>query len=260
MAITLKDINKLSTQAKALIAIGFVLIIGYLYYMYFLSDVLAKKSKLETEYQEIQGQIKQKEKIVLQLDRYKAEVAQLSENYKIALLKLPDQKEIPGLFHSVASAGRDAGIEFLLFEPKAAVPKNLEKPDSAQPAKVSSMMKPSDQRAEAQQKVAQPQAQAPPPAVPGAEKKPGSKKEAEPEPFYEEIPVKVTVMGNFQNTVHFFEKVAKLPRIVNISDITMGDRKDVKGRGYVITTTCLVKTYMFVDKKEQTSEKKNEKK
>jgi type IV pilus assembly protein PilO len=40
----------------------------------------------------------------------------------------------------------------------------------------------------------------------------------------------------------------------------MGDRKDVKGRGFVITTTCTVKTYMFVDKKEQTSEKKNEKK
>jgi len=260
MAISLKDINKLSPQAKAVIAIGFVLVVGYLYYMYFLSDVLAKKSKLETEYQEMQSQIKQKEKIVLQLDKYKTEVAHLSENYKIALLKLPDQKEIPGLFHSVALAGRDAGIEFLLFEPKAAVPKALDKPDAAKPAKVSSMMKPSDQRAEEQQKAAQPQPQAPAPAVPGAAKKPGSKKDVEPETFYEEIPVKVTVMGNFQNTVHFFEKVAKLPRIVNISDISMGDRKDVKGRGYVITTSCMVKTYMFVDKKEQTSEKKNEKK
>jgi type IV pilus assembly protein PilO len=54
--------------------------------------------------------------------------------------------------------------------------------------------------------------------------------------------------------------VAKLPRIVNISDISMGDRKEVKGRGYLITTSCTVKTYMFVDKKEKTSEKKNEKK
>lgn len=260
MAITLKDINKLSLQAKALIVIGFVLVVGYLYYMYFLSDLLEKKSKLETEYQQMQDQIKQKEKIVVQLDQYKTDVAKLADNYKIALLKLPDQKEIPGLFHSVALAGRDAGIEFLLFEPKAAVPKNLEKPEAAKPAKVSSMMKPSDQRAEDQQKA--PQAQTASPAAPAAAKKPGGKasKEPEPETFYEEIPVKVTVMGNFQNIVHFFEKVAKLPRIVNISDIVMGDRKDVKGRGHVITTTCTVKTYMFVDKKEQTSEKKNEKK
>ena len=69
----------------------------------------------------------------------------------------------------------------------------------------------------------------------------------------------MTVTGSFQNIVYFFEKVAKLPRIVNISDISMGDRKNVKGRGDLITTSCTVKTYMFVDKKEQISEKKNEK-
>jgi type IV pilus assembly protein PilO len=49
--------------------------------------------------------------------------------------------------------------------------------------------------------------------------------------------------------------VAKLPRIVNISDISMGDRKNVKGRGYVITASCTIKTYMFIDKKEKVSEK-----
>jgi type IV pilus assembly protein PilO len=62
-------------------------------------------------------------------------------------------------------------------------------------------------------------------------------------------------MGTFQNIVYFFEKVAELPRIINISDITMGDRKDVKGRGYVITASCTIKTYMFVDKKEKNGEK-----
>jgi type IV pilus assembly protein PilO len=92
-----------------------------------------------------------------------------------------------------------------------------------------------------------------------AGKKKGAKEEPEPEPFYEEIPVKVTVLGNFQNIVHFFEKVSKLPRIVNVSGIVMGDRKEIKGRGYLITSSCMVKTYMFIDK-EKTSEKQNEKK
>jgi len=63
--------------------------------------------------------------------------------------------------------------------------------------------------------------------------------------------VGVTVTGSFQNIVYFFEKVAKLPRIINISDISMEERKDVKGRGYAITTSCTIKTYMFVDKKEK---------
>ncbi len=245
MAITVNDIKKLSPQAKALIVIIFIFLIGYLYYTYFLSDILAKKAKLAQEYQDVQIQIKQKEKIALEYDKYKADVEKLEENYKTALLKLPDQREIPGLFHSVALAGRDAGIEFLLFEPKATIPKTYDKPVvGAQ--KVSSMMKPSDQRETADQVI---------PKKPVA----GKDKPA-PEPFYEEIPVKVTVLGNYQNIVHFFEKVAKLPRIVNASDINIGDRKDVKGRGYLITSSCTVKTYMFVDKKEKTSEKQNEKK
>jgi hypothetical protein len=56
-----------------------------------------------------------------------ADVAALTENYKTALQKLPDQREIPALFHSVALAGKDASVEFLLFEPKATVPKVLDK-------------------------------------------------------------------------------------------------------------------------------------
>ncbi|MHB8139265.1 MAG: type IV pilus inner membrane component PilO [Smithellaceae bacterium] len=245
MAITINDIKKLSPQAKALIVIIIILVIGYVYYFYFLSDLLTKKTNLEKENQDAQVQIKQKQKIAAEFDKYKAEVDALAENYKVALLKLPDQREIPGLFHSVSLAGKDAGVEFLLFEPKAAVPKSSA--DVGAP-KVSAMMKPSDQR--------QPVAQ-----TPAAKAGDGKKKAPppEPQPFYEEIPVKVTVTGNFQNIVHFFEKVAKLPRIINISDISMGDRKNVKGRGYIITTSCTVKTYMFVDKKEQTSEKKNEK-
>jgi len=244
MAISINDIKKLSPQAKALIIILIFFIIGYLDYFYFLSDAFEKKTKLDKQLEYMQGQIREKEKIAMQVNKYAAEVAALKENYKLALQKLPDQREIPGLFHSVAMAGRDAGIEFLLFEPKAAVPKTLDKQISKEEPKAAALLKPSDQR-QTEQK-------------PAATTKPADgKKPAAPEldPFYEEIPVGVTITGSFQNTVYFFEKVAKLPRIINISDISMGERKDVKGRGYVITTFCTIKTYMFVDKKEKPSEK-----
>jgi type IV pilus assembly protein PilO len=179
-----------------------------------------------------------------------ADVAVLKENYKTALLKLPDQREIPALFHSVAMAGKDASIEFLLFEPKAAVPKVLEKQPSGEP-KAAALFKPSDQK-QSEQKPADKPADASN-ANPVAD---GKKATAPPpEPFYEEIPVGVTVIGTFQNILSFFEKVAKLPRIINVSDITMGDRKDVKGKGPFITASCTIKTYMFIDKKEKVSEK-----
>jgi type IV pilus assembly protein PilO len=229
MAISINDIKKLSPQAKALVIILVIFIIGYLYYFYFLSDAIEKKTKFDQQLESMQGQIREKEKIAMQVNKYKTDVEALKENYKVALQKLPDQREIPGLFHSVAMAGRDAGIDFLLFEPKAAVPKTLATQSSKEEPKAAATA-----------------------AKPATGKKPAT---PELEPFYEEIPVGVTVTGSFQNILYFFEKVARLPRIINISDITMGERKDVKGRGYNITTSCTIKTYMFVDKKEKISEK-----
>jgi type IV pilus assembly protein PilO len=250
MAITLNDIKKMPTKVRVMVVILVISLIGYFYWFYFLSSAIEEKTSLKAKLVEMQGKIKEKEKIAVEINKYIADVAVLKENYKTALLKLPDQREIPALFHSVALAGKDASIEFLLFEPKAAVPKVLEKQPSGEP-KAAALFKPSDQK-QSEQKPADKPADASN-ANPAAD---GKKATAPPpEPFYEEIPVGVTVMGTFQNILSFFEKVAKLPRIINVSDISMGDRKDVKGRGQFITASCTIKTYMFIDKKEKVSEK-----
>ena len=248
MDLKLDELKKLSPQVKALIVVVVVFLIGYLFYFYFLSDALAKRSEMTKEYEELQAQIQQKENIARQINKVKAQVASLKENYTAALLKLPARKEIPALFYSVATAGQEAGVEFVLFEPQASVPQTLEKAE-----KLSGKLKPSDKRQEEQEKKAEAEKAA---GKPADAKKPPAKAPA-PEPFYEEIPVKVTVAGGFQNLVFFFDKLAKLPRIVNISEVSIGDRKESKaGKKYSITASCIVKTYMFVDKKEQANEKK----
>ena len=245
----MNDIKKMSIQAKALLIILVIVLIAYLDWFYFLSSAIEEKTSSNETLTEMQGKIKEKEKIAAQINQYIADVAALKENYKTALLKLPNQREVPALFHSVALAGKDAGIEFLLFEPKAMVPKVLDKQSSGEP-KISALLKPSDQK-QSEQKPADKTADASN-ANPAAD---GKKANAPPpEPFYEEIPVGVTVIGTFPNILFFFEKVAKLPRIINVSDISMGDRKDVKGRGQLITASCTIKTYMFIDKKEKPSE------
>lgn len=238
MPLTLDDIKKLSPKAKAGIIVAVILVVGYFDWFYFLSEAVEKRATLNQKLEELQGQVNEKEKMALQFNKFKAEVAALRDSYNIALQKLPAQREIPGLFHSVSLAGKDAGIDFLLFEPKAAIPKGMEK----QEPKAAALFKPSDQKQADEKKTDN--------AKPG-----DGKKAAAPEPFYQEIPVNVVVIGSFPNIVSFFEKVAKLPRIVNISDISMGDRKDLKGKGYVLNTACTVRTYMFVDKKDSVSEK-----
>jgi type IV pilus assembly protein PilO len=71
--------------------------------------------------------------------------------------------------------------------------------------------------------------------------------------FYAEIPVSIQVVGDYHNVAVFFDKVARLPRIVNIKDIqiqTTQEKEQTSGR---LNTSCKAVTYKFV---EEAPEKK----
>ena len=231
MAISLDDLKKMSPRVIALLVLVVYGLVGYFYYFFFLQAALQKRSTLQTKLAGLQQEVAEKERIALQKDKIIKDLAALKVAFQEALTKLPDKREIQPLFQSVASLGKAAGIDFLLFQPKPA-----EKPPEAKPAKVSDNLKPSDQRAAA------------PTAAKPAAGKATPPKSAEPDKFYDEIPVTVSLSGPFHSTLSFFAKVAAIPRIINIQNITMGESKDVKGSGRVIKTDCVIKTYMFVDK------------
>jgi type IV pilus assembly protein PilO len=65
--------------------------------------------------------------------------------------------------------------------------------------------------------------------------------------FYAEIPVEIRVKGTYNNVAVFFDKVGKLPRIVNISEVSMDSAKEVLGR-WEINTSCTATTFKFIDK------------
>jgi type IV pilus assembly protein PilO len=228
MDINVDDLKKLSLKMKALIVFMICLLLGYFYYMFFFQAILSKQMTLDAKLTELQQQIVEKEKVVSQLARYIREVNLLRESFNLALLKLPNSREIAGLLASVVLSGEEAGVNFLLFEPKPPEPKPPEVKPGAPP-------KPTDAKA--------------PPAKP-ADAKAAAAKAAVPEKFYDEIPIKVQIAGSFHNTVSFYAKIAKLPRIVNVEEIAMSEaKKNVKGKEWIVRTSCTVKTYMFVDKK-----------
>jgi type IV pilus assembly protein PilO len=222
MAITLDDIKRMPPKRKALIVFIICLLIGGVYFSLIMQPYIQQKGTLEATLSEREKSVADQERIAAQKGKYEKEVDALRETLKLALTKLPDQREIPGLLYAVAQAGKDAGIDFLLFEPK----QSEKKPQDTQQAGT----KPADKKA--------------------ADTKGAPAKQPE-DQFYEEIPVKVTVSGNFHSTVVFFEKVAKLPRIINIEDITMYPGKEIKGLGRPINTSCVIKTYMFVEKRDE---------
>lgn len=76
-------------------------------------------------------------------------------------------------------------------------------------------------------------------------------KPEEPQQFYARVPINLVVLGSFHNTGLFFDKIGKLPRIINVVDFNMTRAKEVKGRetDIVIKTSCLITTYRFMEKK-----------
>jgi len=214
MALDFDDLKKLPPAMKALL-IGLVyLVLGYLFFNLFVQGTIDRHSALSARLTDLRRQLVEKEKTVAQKDRYIREAGEVREAYKTALLKLPNEREIPELLASIANAGRNAGVDFITFEPK-------------------------------------PPERKPPEAKPGAPRPPSpTTKPVAPGKFYEEIPVKVQLTGSFHNTLSFFEATARLPRIVTIEDIAMTDAKEARGRGGVLKTSCTMRTYMFVDTKK----------
>ncbi|MFH2043913.1 MAG: type 4a pilus biogenesis protein PilO [Pseudomonadota bacterium] len=73
--------------------------------------------------------------------------------------------------------------------------------------------------------------------------------------FYAEIPVSIQVIGKYHNVATFFDKVARLPRIVNINNINMKVDK-----GNKLFTSCTAVTYRFLKADASKSKKKGKKK
>lgn len=198
MALTVDDLKNLSPKYKAIILVVVFLIIGALYYTMYFQPMLDRRVALEDDLDTLQRQIVVKERVARQIEKHKRELADLRKNLQLAMARLPEQKEIPGLLSSVSQAGIKLGLDFVLFEPLSSVPKE----------------------------------------------------------FYAEIPVRITVTGGYHDLALFFEKVAKLPRIVNIEDIKINRRSGpaTEGEKIILTANCEIKTYMFLEAKDEKGE------
>jgi len=92
-------------------------------------------------------------------------------------------------------------------------------------------------------------------------------KPEEPQQFYARVPIELVFLGNYHNTGIFFDKVSKVPRIINVVNFNMVRAKDQdksKGDSEIwVRTSCLVNTYRFIEKRTEetkSEEKKGEEK
>jgi type IV pilus assembly protein PilO len=144
--------------------------------------------QLEKQLDQVQAQLAKAKKNASELNDWRSKMKEKEAKYKQVMRALPEKEEIPSLLTGISEAGKDAGLEFVLFQPK---------PENTQD-------------------------------------------------FYAEIPVDINVSGTYHQVAVFFDKVANLPRIVNIRNIKMSPQSQKDG-GNELMTTCQAVTYKFIE-------------
>ena len=150
--------------------VGLVAILAGGYFL-LLSPVQVRIDALVVKQKQAQEEVNKVRAQVAEIERFKREIAELEK--RLALLKdrLPSEKETPTLYRAVSAAAEQSGLGVALFQPKAAVPKDV----------------------------------------------------------VSEIPITISAQGSYHQLAKFFERVAGLPRVVNVNDFKMtglGKSKD----------------------------------
>lgn len=95
-----------------------VVIIGLSVWLLFLPKH-KKIDGLEKQLAQVQQELVVAKQNASELNDWRNQMKQKEAEYKTVMRALPEKEEIPSLLAGISQAGRDAGLEFLLFQPKS---------------------------------------------------------------------------------------------------------------------------------------------
>jgi type IV pilus assembly protein PilO len=151
-----------------------------------------EKGRHEAALQKLQADLQQKQLIAANRPKLEAEIKGLEKQLADALVRLPEEKDIPKLLTQVNTLGQQNGLDFLLFRPTAPVKKG----------------------------------------------------------FYAEVPIEMRVEANYHSLGGFLDRVSKLERIVNVSDIKITPLAagQAQRSGRSIVADLKATTFTFLEK------------
>jgi type IV pilus assembly protein PilO len=200
LAPLIKKVEQLTKLQRIIIyAATVVVVVGLAVWLLFL-PAHQNIGKLEKQLASVQAELVKAKKNASELNDWRSKMKQKEAKYHSVMQALPEKEEIPSLLAGISQAGKDAGLDFLLFQPKGENPKD----------------------------------------------------------FYAEIPVDMVVSGPYHQVALFFDKVANLPRIVNIRNIKIAPPSKQRSGGD-LTTSCQGVTYKFIEEAPKPETKKKKK-
>jgi type IV pilus assembly protein PilO len=125
MAAVVDTYLKWPASRKALLWFGFSAVVLLLYYFLGVQPQIERMRVLEAEFGQLGQKLRENQAIAANLPQVQAEVELLDQKLAEALTKLPNKEEIPALLQTISDLGKDSGLEFLLFKPGGATPKDF---------------------------------------------------------------------------------------------------------------------------------------
>ena len=171
--------------AIALVVVG-------LYYVTLHGSAENKYAVAQTKLAKLQSEIAEARAVASNLDSFRSRSAELQDELRVALERLPNATELPVLLTDISSLGKKAGLEFRAF-------------------------------------------------------KPGSEVERE---FYAEVPIDVEFIGKYHEAGVFLDRLAKLPRIVNVTYLKMSVAND-REASPELAVKGVATTFRFLEQKNE---------
>ena len=109
----------LPRQQRIGILAGLIIALLALDWYLFYSPRSDQISKLSQDIENSQIERNKKKKLAANIPKLKKQLQELGGMLKEAVAQLPDRKEIPDLLSSISTKAREAGLQILIFRPKA---------------------------------------------------------------------------------------------------------------------------------------------
>ena len=105
-------------QKIAILAVA-VILLSALYYTFLYGPQSEAISKLAESVETTRNEKTSKQRQAANLARLQQELVEIEAKLKEVVAQLPDRKEIPDLLSNLSTKAREAGLEILLFRPRA---------------------------------------------------------------------------------------------------------------------------------------------
>lgn len=120
-----EKLEQLSKGQRIAIWAGILVLVvaGFIYFMYL--PKFKQIDRLKTNLSKVENDLVKAKTNARQLNTYRKKMQDAENQFKIVMRALPEKEEIPTLLTGISKAGKESGLEFVLFQPKPEIKKDF---------------------------------------------------------------------------------------------------------------------------------------